>query len=301
MVDIRYYQKNPVAWTNDFLDARLWFRQEQIINSVWDHDLTCVKSGHGIGKSFTAASIVTNYLYNHPPPCVVITTAPTLRQVKNILWAEINSFHLKLKEKFDLVGEMLQLELRMEHPRHYAMGMSTDNPDAFQGLHAEHMLVIFDEACGISLEIYEAAESLMSAAGNKTLLIGNPTEPNTYFHHCFTGRIPGYNKITVSSTECPNVRERGDGLYEDVQPIPFPGLVSARWINQKILTYGKHSNYCKARVFGEFPTTAEDQLIDGKHLAIAIIKGQQVRGLLQRLQEAKQVLRSDELAKIRGF
>lgn len=299
MEDITQYINSPTDWIEHWLQTKLWYRQKEIVNSVKDNDLTAAQSGHGIGKTYVAASTVLEFTFNHPSPCIVITTAPTKRQVEAALWAEIGELHQHLQDKFGFAGEMLQLQLRLGR-KHYAMGFSTDKPDAFQGLHAEHMLVVFDEACGIVREIYESAESLISAAGNKTLLIGNPTEPNTYFHHCCTGRIPGYNVIKVSSTECPNVRQREDGLYEDIDPIPFPGLVSARWINQKILTYGKHSNYCKSRVFGEFPTTAEDQLIDGKHVALALLKGAQIRSLLHKLAEANYVMRSDEMKKIIG-
>lgn len=299
--DVGFYQQHPVEWLEDFGGSKFWYAQKEILDSVAQNNRTTVKSGHGIGKSYTAAGIVLWFLLNFPPPCIVVTTAPTKKLVKEILWSEIADLHAKLKKRIEGMGELLQTYLRFTHPRHYGIGFTTDDPHSFQGIHAQHMLTIFDEACGIPPQIYESAKSLTSAAGNKVLLIGNPTEPNTYFHHTFTGKVSGYHKITVSSTQSPNVREREDGLYEDVMPIPYPGLVGADWINEMILTHGRNSNVCKGRVFGEFPTSAEDQLIDGRHVALAIMKGAQLRGLLERLTDGDMVIRSEDIKRIRGI
>jgi hypothetical protein len=298
--ELRECQADPVAFTKLFLEAELWDRQREIAWTVAENDLVAVKSGHGVGKSFLASCLLLWFLFMKPPPCKVVSTAPTNPLVKKILWAEIAERHRTLKKNIAYAGELLQLELRLGE-NHFAYGFSTDQPDAMQGAHAKNLMLILDEACGISREICEPAETMASATGNKMFLIGNPTNPLTYFHDCFTGDVSGYKCLSISSTECPNVRyNEATRLYEDVVPAPFPGLVGARWINQKIATYGKNSNWCKARIFAEFPSQSSDQLIDGRHVAAALLKGKLIRGLLEKLDSGSEVLSSGEIARLKG-
>jgi len=299
-LDISFYQDNPVAWLEDFVGARLWYRQQELINSVRDNSFTTCKSGHSTGKTFSCAGLGLWWLINFPAPNIFLSTAPVFRLVQKVLWDQIHRLHQILESKVKWAGELLATELRFG-PGHFGLGFASDNPDAVVGLHADRQLIVYDEASGISKEIFDAMSSLTAAKGNKVLLVGNPTEPNTYFHWTHTGKVPGYNRMTISSTECPNVRQREDGLYEDINPTPFPGLVSANWINQAITTHGRNSNYCKARVFGEFPTTATDQLINGTHIALAIMKGQQLRRLLEMFTEGSLIVKSEDIKRIRGL
>jgi len=64
---------------------------------------------------------------------VVVTTAPTGHQVKNLLWGEIGRMHASAK--LPLPGEPDMTQLRIG-PKWYALGISTDKPGRFQGFHA---------------------------------------------------------------------------------------------------------------------------------------------------------------------
>ena len=57
----------------------------------------------------------------------------------------------------------------------YAMGPSAENADQFQGFHSPNMLIVVGEADGVSDEIYEAIDAVMTAPDPLLLLIGNPT------------------------------------------------------------------------------------------------------------------------------
>jgi len=76
---------DPVWWIREVLGDDLWGEQAQIVESVRDTPETAVRSCHGIGKSFIAARTALWFLYTHAPS-IVITTAPTDRQVRGILW-----------------------------------------------------------------------------------------------------------------------------------------------------------------------------------------------------------------------
>jgi phage terminase large subunit len=72
---------------------------------------------------------------------LVITTAPTFRQVK-VLWNEIGEARKRSRIAFP---EPSATELKLADKR-YAVGLSTNDPNKFQSYHAAHVLIIADEA-----------------------------------------------------------------------------------------------------------------------------------------------------------
>ena len=140
-----YYAGNPVAFAKEVLGVDIWEKQEEILEYVLNNKRVTVRSCHGAGKSFTAAIVVLWFLICYSPSTVV-TTAPTARQVKSILWEEIR---LRYKNaKIALGGRLLQMELQMG-PKWLATGFATDeyNVERFQGYHNDNILVVIDEAC----------------------------------------------------------------------------------------------------------------------------------------------------------
>ena len=80
------YQSDPSLFCKEILGSDShWEKQVEIMESVAKNKYTTVPSGHGIGKSFVAADICLWFLYTHLPS-IVITTAPTFRQVERVLW-----------------------------------------------------------------------------------------------------------------------------------------------------------------------------------------------------------------------
>jgi phage terminase large subunit len=293
------YRRFPDVWTMRFLGVSVWERQKEFMRAVAKYPKVSVRSAHGVGKSYGAATIVLWFFMCYPGSRI-ITTAPTNRQVKEILWSQIESQHMRLKDNVSRAGECLRtMKLRdLDDPEHYAIGFTTDEPQAFQGIHAGNMLIIFDEACGIPKYIFDSASGMLTAEGNKVLLIGNPIEPNTYFHQTQTGEVPGYFKMKISAYESPNIGINKKGEYYDITPTPIPGLTGLKWINETIRTYGINSPYVVSRVFGDFPKTSEYQLIDDASIARALAKGRLLRQILKKSELGKMVLSSEEIAKL---
>ena len=73
-----------------------------------------------------AASIALWFLYSFSPS-VVLTSAPTERQVKQLLWREIRARHRMAKVK--LAGRPLTMQLELG-PLWYALGFSTNDANA---------------------------------------------------------------------------------------------------------------------------------------------------------------------------
>ena len=160
-------QEDPIYFLDGILECGHWSKQDDILRSVFEHQRTTVKSCHGIGKTYIAARIVLAFLFAYKDS-VVVTTAPTFRQVENILWREIRQAASRSVVK--LGGNILKTKFEIDE-KWYAIGISSDKDDNFQGFHAEHLLVVGDEAAGIPENTMQVMEALMTSQGTHELLI----------------------------------------------------------------------------------------------------------------------------------
>ncbi len=258
--------QSPEYFTKKILNKKLWHVQAEILKSVRDNPRTAVRSCHGIGKTFTAAMCILWFLYTHPK-AIVLSTAPTWRQVEKLIWKEIRSAYRQ--SAIPLGGNLLPKtpELHLIHDEWYAAGLSTNEPDRFQGFHEEHILVVVDEAAGVNLEIFEAIEGILTSSGARLLLIGNPTSIGTPFYDAFTK--PGYKTFHVSAYDTPNFTEAGitpedianDTWQDKAKEIPYPQLITPQWVSDRFKSWGETSAPYQVRVLGNFPRQGEDTLI----------------------------------------
>ncbi len=257
---------DPVWWTSTALGAKLWDKQAEIMRAVRDHQEVAVASCHGAGKSFNAACDVLWYLYNHRPS-IVITTAPTNRQVKGILWKEIKGLHSRARIK--LGGQPLSQELRIANDW-LAWGFTAPDydPERFQGFHEQNILIVVDEAAGVSEHIYQAIDGILTSEGARLLMISNPTHASGRFGQSF--KMPGVAKISISAFDTPNFTAfditRDDirkGTWEDkiTGDLPMPYLVTPSWVAKRYQRWGETSPLYQSRVEGKFPKQGTDTLI----------------------------------------
>lgn len=244
---MRRIKTDPDFFIREILGENLWSKQRDIMISVRDNKRTGVRSCHGAGKSFIAARVALQFLFGNPYS-IVATTAPTFRQVEKVLWQELRRAYGKARVQ--LGGSLLQTELKI-NDGWYAFGFSADDPNAFQGLHSSsgNVLVIGDEAAGLSPAIMEGIEAILTGEGSRLLLIGNPTDPSSEFAKVFTEA--GTKKIAISAYDTPNLR---------AGKILVPGLVDPDWVNDKIKRWGKRSPLFQSRVLGQFPIVGNDML-----------------------------------------
>ena len=156
----------PLEFARDVLQVTLWSKQQEVLASLPDHRRVAVKSGNGLGKGFSAAVAVLWFLHCHDP-AVVLSTAPTFRQVRHILWRQIRRLYRPAREL--LGGKMLDTRWELAEDR-YAMGLSAESADEFQGFHSPNVFIVVDEAEGVSDEIFEAIEAIMTTTAMRFLL-----------------------------------------------------------------------------------------------------------------------------------
>ena len=257
---------DPAWWVREVLGHDPWAQQVAILESVRDNRETAVKSCHGIGKSHVAAATALWWLYCHPGS-LVLTTAPTDRQVRGILWKEIRTAHQRAR--WPLGGSLLSQELKLADDW-FALGFTAPeyDPDRFQGWHSLYTLVVIDEASGVSDEINDAIDGVLTADESRLLMIGNPTNPSGRFAKAF--KTPGIAKVSVSAFDTPNFT--AFGITEDdvaagtwqakvPGPLPRPYLVTPRWVADRYQRWGPASSMYGAKVRAEFPSAGTDTLI----------------------------------------
>lgn len=258
------FEEDPVGFIEKGLGETLWTKQKEIVTSVRDNKRTAVPACHAPGKSHIAARIIAWWIAVHPVGTAqVVTTATTFRQVKNILWPHIR----KLVKKSDIGGEVSQVEWKIDGEL-VAFGFSPADTDetAVQGIHAPHLLVVVDEAGGLSQTLGVALESLMTGGHTRLLLLGNPPTDNedSWFERACNSDL--YNVIPIGAYDTPNFTGEVSGLCRSC-PASVPDhevathLVDAEWVQDVINEFGEESAFVEARVHARFPRMSSNRTI----------------------------------------
>lgn len=240
-------RQSPRYFIEEILGDTLDEQQIPIVEAFPTARRIAVKSGHSCGKDWLAARLALWFHVAHYPS-IVVTTGPTDRQVKLATWGEIRAAYKK--SSLPIGGELLPEACKLRsfdrngqvEPHHYMVGYTSDEPDAFQGIHTDNVLIVVTEAQGINPTLWPAIESLMTAMNAQLLLIGNALyEPESEFYAAFSSKANLYKQFTLDSrksTHCSPV-----------------------YISEMRETYGEESPVWMARVAGIFPTDVADTLI----------------------------------------
>lgn len=262
-------RKDPEFFMREVLGSDPWPFQVEIAEAVRDHPHVCVQACHASGKDWTTARIVL-WFGGCFAPSMAVTTAPTDRQVRLILWQEIAQAYKS--SRVPLGGRLLQQEWHIA-PKEGAFGFSTPdyNPDAFAGLHQDHMFVVYDEANGIPGPVRKGGSGLLAGGRLRRLLeIGNPLDPSSEFaKEC---ESPTTKTIRISAFDTPNFTEFGitrkdieTGEWRDKvgnEEMPASYLITPEWVEEIFNKRRRDWNdrEVKSRILGEFPDEGEDAL-----------------------------------------
>lgn len=252
------YGAHPVRWVEERLGQTVWSKQREILNAVRDHRRVAVRSGHGVGKSWTAALVACWWLDTHPPgEAFVVSTAPTFSQVRAILWRYIRKHH----RSGHLVGRVNQTEwLIDEELVGYGRKPADTDTDGFQGIHARYVLVLIDEACGVPEQLWTAADALATGPDCRILAIGNPDNPASHFRKvCMPGS--SWHQLAISAFDSPNLT--GEPVPEEMAT----ALVSRDWAEEKAKEWGEENPVYRSKVLGEFSEDSTHQVVRGSDVA----------------------------------
>ncbi len=253
---------DPVWYVQHELHETPWEKQQEILYAVKDHRLVAVRSCNASGKTYAAALAAIWWLMAHEE-AIVITTAPSDRQVKETIWREMRTIYSKNKHL--IRGKFTATRLEISNKR-FAYGFSTNTAERFQGFHNENILIIVDEASGVREFIFDAITGSMTSYNARMLMIGNPTSLAGTFYDAFHKNRKHWKTIHISAFDTPNVKL-------DLQPGErgfTPGLATRPWADEVLNQHGDASSAYQVRVLGQFPDAADDTLISLKSIEQAI-------------------------------
>jgi hypothetical protein len=203
-----------------------------------------VESGHGTGKSTTLSWLILWFLFCFPDaqvPC----TAPTSDQIYDVLWKEIKKWMNKLPEPVKASYEWQSAYIRIkDSPETWFARAKTarkEEPEALAGIHADHVMMIVDEASGVPEEIFNTAEGALTNANVLVILISNHTRLVGYFHDTHAKDKKNWQTLSFDSRESP--------------------IVDAQFVSRIAEKHGEDSDEYRIRVMGKAP---KEDAIDDK-------------------------------------
>lgn len=264
------YRDDPEAFIWDILGVRgLFVKALEFVWSIAQNRKTVARGCYGSAKTYYLACLVLWFLFTRPNSRV-ITLAPTARQVRDLLWAEINSLHGGAK--ILLGGKPLQNRLQLG-PKWLAVGMTANqrNESAMQGYHGETVFVALDESTGIMASIFEIAERLAVGSDDRIGAVGNAIDPLS----CYAGlfKASDWKHVVITAFDTPNIVYKKDLI---------PGMMSYAWLMEKKAKWGENSQLYKSRVMAEFPTSAENAMIPLSFIERAMNRWEQLIEAVQR-------------------
>lgn len=215
-----------------------------------------VESGTGTGKSFGLA-IAILWFTACWEGARTFTFAPKEEQLRLYSWTELRKLWPRFKARFPSAS-LTDLRIRMVPGSDewgavgYAVGVSAGEAVATKaaGMHAEHMLLIYEEMPGQHNAVIAAGEHTCTADHNLRLGVGNPDNQHDTLHEFCTE--PGTVHIRASALDHPNVV-----LGREV----VPGAVGPASIDKRLKKHGVESMLFQSRVRGISPPESADALI----------------------------------------
>jgi hypothetical protein len=118
-------------------------------------------------------------------------------------------------------------------------------------LHAEHVLIIYDESSGIPDQIWEVSEGAMTTPKAMWFCYGNPTKNTGRFKDCFEADAARWKQRQIDSRTCK--------------------MTNKKEIQELIDTYGEDSDFARVRIRGIFPRAGSMQFIPSDVVDLAIL------------------------------
>lgn len=250
------YQTDVNAWLWDVLRMRNYEKMREIAHDMLfaPVERTLVKSANGVGKSALVSQLILWAGSVWPEgDTVSIISAPSIPQLQKVTFKYLKEYHGRVSEKlspadFRVPGHIDEnLGWVSETPNGkiwLATGRKPPDQDAvsmFQGLRSPNGMtyVWFDEAGGMSRQMFTAAEAVQTGSNSRFSGIGNPDNAGTEFQQSFVDKVKSaeFNLHTLSAYDTPVFT--GERVYprtpegDVMEQRLLSALTSKRWVAHK--------------------------------------------------------------------
>lgn len=291
-----------VTFSETVFGVTLDDEQKAILRSVQHNKMTAVASGTARGKDFITACACMCFMYTTPEwnedrelikNTKVAMTAPSDRQVKNIMVPEISRlFHRAKKRGFPLPGRLTGYDIRTDSDEWFLTGFKADdnNHEAWSGFHAANTMFAVTEASGMSETVFSAIEGNLQG-NSRLLLVFNPNVTTGYAANAL--RSGRFHSFRLNSLNAPNVLAKKEII---------PGQVDYEWVKDKVEAWcevidptlfnegegdfeweGKKyrpNDLFRIKVLGMFPKVDDSVLVPLEWIEIAEKRWRDIQGIL---------------------
>lgn len=201
-----------------------------------------VRSGHGIGKTSVMSIVAIHFLWCFPGAQIGMT-ANSEQQVEDIFMKEFYIWKAKLPAF--MRNSLIQTtdHIQMENDEDWflrAQVARPERPEALAGLHGEFILILVDEASGVSDKVFEVMKGALTGENFIVNYYSNPTRnEGEFFESHKKGSL--FSKLHFTSRESPIVKS--GYILKMEEDYPSNGE--------------EHSDEVKIRVDGEFAGITE--------------------------------------------
>jgi hypothetical protein len=245
--------EGPVLFVREVLGADPDEWQEDVLTDFGlGRRRIAIRSCHGPGKTCLLAWLVL-YMLLFRFPQKTVATAPTRGQLFDGLFSEVLTWLHRLpqpiQDLYTVKSDRIELKASPAESFFTAKTARPETPEALQGIHSEHVLIIVDEASGVPEPIFQAGHGSMSGESCTTLMAGNPVRTSGFFFDAFHKAASLWKTYHIRSAfaEWPT----GTGSTR----------VGQDFVDETALLYGEESAAFRIRVLGEFPTADDDTVI----------------------------------------
>jgi len=244
---LKKYRDDPVGFVRDILRTKPDPWQIEFLKAISSGERRIsVRSGHGVGKSTAASWAMLHYFLTRYPVKVVVT-APTSAQLFDAMFAElkrwVNELPEVLKTLIEVKADRIELKAAASEAFISARTSRAETPEALQGIHADNVLLVADEASGIPKPIWTVTEGFFTEpiVDRYWFCFSNPRRNTGEFFECFH-------------------KNRGFWNLRNLDSRKVEGTDTNK-LNEIILKHGEDSDEARVEVLGQFPRQGDKQFI----------------------------------------
>jgi hypothetical protein len=246
---------DPLQWVTDVLPSvsLSGYQADELSGLVTGSGKVAARGPRGSGKTMPAALaalwfITTRELAGLDWKCPI--TAGSWQQLQRFTMPEIHKWTSRMR--WDRLGmdpwrrnqELMTLRVNLKHGEAFAI--NSDNPDLIEGAHADHLMLIVDEAKSVPDASWDAMEGYFSSPGQYyRFVISTPSEPAGRFADIHM-RKPGYQDWTATHVTITDAIDAG--------------RVTEGWQLERAAAWGTESVLYRCHVLAEF-AGSEDGVI----------------------------------------
>jgi hypothetical protein len=252
---VRRYWDDPVAFAADCIawpeGQFLTEYQQESLASLVTNRRECTRGPRGLGKTCEEAIAIHWFaLTRDGEDWKCVTSAGSWHQLTAYLWPEVHKWARRLR--WDVIGrhpyvegsELLTMSLKLTTGQ--ATAASPERADLIEGAHADHVMLVLDEAKVIPNAIFDAVEGTLSTGECYALCCSTPGEPSGRFYdiHSRTAATLDWHASAVTTAQ-----------------VIGAGRMNPEWAEQRRIQWGEGSALYVTQVNGEFASSAEDLVI----------------------------------------